>query len=275
MGNIEVMNKRSTAALAFSGALLASCSMIGNKPISDDVLTYGVEPAAAQETIGADNAPELKIIPLNQSFDKSSDGQEPLYWWYASFRMSWPENTNPDFSKDMLIADAAIKPILKNHIDDLVRWRFHRRAGRDGAGHRFSFIFYATVETARDIYRDIENSRIVQEAVAKNLVEAISFDDLNNPQRPDIEDTSDPGWPLTLQKQWPDFIMGMSSTWLGLIGAYVPPEIDVSEQSVEALQPLYRQAEVDVNQVWVYNGNHSFFHHTSAIFGYQPTLTRY
>jgi hypothetical protein len=64
------------------------------------------------------------------------------YWWYARYRLEWPQGAEPDWPVDLLLADRVIKPVLQSHRNEISYWRFHRRAIRDEAGHQFSFIFY-------------------------------------------------------------------------------------------------------------------------------------
>ena len=69
-------------------------------------------------------------------------------WWFARFRMHWPAEEQVNWHLDLLIAHRIVAPALARYGDEIRLWRFHRRAVRDQAGHQFSFIFYASAQTA-------------------------------------------------------------------------------------------------------------------------------
>jgi hypothetical protein len=195
------------------------------------------------------------------------------YWWHCQFKIAWPDNSRIDWGMDVLLAHAVISPILKEHHRDISYWRFHRRAARDGAGHQFSFIFYSKSESAASIYTDIQRSEILKHAEQAGLVEDIITGDPKNPQFPNIEDTSDPNWSLDLQKNWPSFIMGVSSLWLGLINESIegsPDEI----ADINLLLAKYREVDDEVTLTWRNEGQHALLHHLNAIFGYNPLFVR-
>ena len=195
------------------------------------------------------------------------------YWWRCQFKITWPENSNIDWGMDLLLAHAVISPVLQDHYRDISYWRFHRRAARDGAGHQFSFIFYSKPETAASLYRDIQQSSILQQTLEAGLVENVITGDPENPELPNIEDTSDPAWPLDLQKNWPSFIMGVSSLWLGLINESIegsPDEI----ADINLLLAKYREVDDEVTLTWRNEGQHALLHHLNAIFGYNPLFVR-
>jgi hypothetical protein len=142
---------------------------------------------------------------------------EENYWWYARFKMSWPETIKaPDFSKDLIIVNEVIAPVLAVHMDDIKLWRFHRRAARDIAGLQFSFIFYGSPETAREIFNQIDQNPVLAELINEDILLELKLDDLAKPGKKEIADTSDPSWPPSLQNSWPYFIMGVSVMYLDL-----------------------------------------------------------
>lgn len=195
------------------------------------------------------------------------------YWWRCQFRIVWPENSRIDWGMDLLLAHAVISPVLRDYYKDISFWRFHRRAARDGAGHQFSFIFYSTPETAASIYQDVQKSEILKRADQAGLVEKVITGDPRNPQFPNIEDTSDPNWPLDLQKNWPSFIMGVSSLWLGLIDESMPEQPE-QITDINLLLEKYREADAQVSFTWRNEGQHALLHHLNAVFGYTPMSIR-
>jgi hypothetical protein len=170
---------------------------------------------------------------------------------------------------DLLIAHQVVKPVLNRYRKDIVLWRFHRRAGRDETGHRFSFIFYTTAPNARKIYAAIGSSPVLRQLKAKGLVDKVTTDDTNRIGKPEIQDTSDPAWSLPLQKAWPWFIMGVSETWLDLLSRYADAARD-KPRSLSEMQAFYHKMDRKVEAAWKNEGGHAFLHHLNAIFGYGP-----
>ncbi|MEJ2056912.1 MAG: hypothetical protein P8X39_03620 [Desulfofustis sp.] len=207
------------------------------------------------------------LPPASQPAGKES------FWWRCQFKIAWPEQSRLDWSLDLLLAHAVVAPVLENHTDEISYWRFHRRAARDAAGHQFSFIFYSSPEAAASVYLEIEQSTILQQALAAGHVEKVMTGDPAEPGFPDIEDTSDPNWSLDIQKTWPSFIMGVSALWLGLINESIeePPDEAVN---IGALVEKYRQADARITELWRNEGQHAFLHHLNAVFGYHPLFVR-
>ena len=145
------------------------------------------------------------------------------YWWYLRFRMEWLEGNPPAWHTDLLLADLVVRPVLELRRADITLWRVHRRAARDAAGHQFSFIFYATPETARDVFAEIEASPALGMARAGGRVTAVLQDDPLHPSRPERADTSDPAWSAALRTAWPDYLMGASRMWLSLVSQLAAP----------------------------------------------------
>ena len=175
---------------------------------------------------------------------------------------------------DLFLADTVIRPILETYSSKLFRWRFHRRAARDIAGHQFSFIFYASPDVARDIFERIKSNDRLTQAVSSHIIEKVRLDDPEKPARPALADTSDRSWPGTLQKHWPAYIMGVSALWLGLIDEYKDKTVPDGKRDIQALVDAYRDAEEKITNIWYQHGQHALLHHLNAIFGYEPILIR-
>jgi uncharacterized protein YceK len=194
-------------------------------------------------------------------------------WWYASFRINWPQDQDPSLNTDLLIAHRIISPVLDRHRQNIVLWRFHRRAARDEAGHRFSFIFYTTAANARKIYAEIDSSAVLDRMQAEGVVLKVAFDDTNVIKRAGVEATSDRNWSFPLQKAWPYFIMGVSQTWLDLIAQFAEDGRKKPVSTAEMLA-LYNEVGQKVEATWKKEGGHAFLHHLNALFGYGPVNIR-
>ena len=222
--------------------------------------------------------PEIKPvteypIPLPQTLTAPEQNH---YWWYARFKFMWdgkPETI--DFSKNLIIAHQLINPVLRDHDGNIKLWRFHRRAANDGAGHQFSFIFYATPETAEQIFKQIQDHELTHQLIENNIIDVIKLDNPNSPKRPLIEDTSDKSWSITLQQSWPYYIMGVSATWLDLLNRGIDPDKLASSHSIDGQMEYYQSINAALTHLWKKQGEHAFYHHINAIFGYEPMEIRF
>lgn len=190
-------------------------------------------------------------------------------WWSVRFQLYWPERENPHWYLDALLADKLIAPVLTRHRRNITLWRFHRRAARDNAGHRFSFVFYAPPRTAENIFAMIEAERLVHDLIARKRLMKVDFDDPTRIQYPHIEDSSDKSWPGVVQKTWPKFIMGASEMWLDLI--HLLAESESGQKRVDD-DILYRRVHDQISDLWKLEGQHPFLHHLNALFGYEEMI---
>ncbi len=194
-------------------------------------------------------------------------------WWYARFRMDWPKDKDPAWYMDLILAHRIILPVLDQYKKQIPLWRFHRRAGRDPAGHQFSFIFYASRETAQEIYDAIRSSRLLEELIAERLVVDTIYDDTTADLRSDLGATSDPHWSLEIKRTWPYYIMGVSRMWVNLIDEVSKETIKERDLSnLGDLQEDYRKVNEVIEKQWRQEGRHAFLHHLNAIFGYEPLV---
>ena len=214
----------------------------------------------------ASRKPSWHFEHLKQYREVSDKG-----WWYAIFRINWPEDTRVSMHTDVCLAHQVLSPILNDQKENLTLWRFHRRAARDQAGHQFSFIFYASPETADQIFNSLSTNSLLAEMLDTGVIVQISCDDTSIITKPNIEDTSDPNWSPEIQKSWPYFIMGVSQMWLTSITELV--ENNPCEQSPSSLQQMlafYQSIDEALKELWQEEGRHSLLHHLNAIFGYEP-----
>ena len=191
-------------------------------------------------------------------------------WWYARFHIYWPEDEEARWYMGTLIGGEVIAPIFDEYYQDVYIWRIHRRASRDGYGHVFSFIFYSTPQGAQRIYAIIENHAVVKSLLENGRLTRVTTDDVSRITRPNIEDTSDDHWPLSVQKTWPAMIMGASRMWLDLVS-----ELASHESNIDGVDAKYKKVQDDVTRIWREQGQHAILHHMNAIYAYQPLLIRY
>ena len=190
--------------------------------------------------------------------------------WYARFHIDWPEGEETSWYMGTLIGGEVIAPVFDEYYRDVYIWRVHRRAGRDGHGHVFSFIFYSTAQGAQRIYKAIESNTVVKSLLESGRLTRVAVDDVTRITRPNIEDTSDKNWPLSVQKTWPAMIMGISRMWLDLVS-----ELASAESSTGDVEARYKKVQDDITRIWREQGQHTMLHHMNAVYAYQPLLIRY
>ena len=242
---VYLAEKKSLVMVLLIGILIAGCS-VKKKP---------------EHVLSPDHVP-----PGFKSMDNS-------YWWTCNFRIIWPDDSDINWGMDLLLAHAVVSPVLMRHTTNIPFWRFHRRAARDNSGHQFSFLFYSKPEIASLVLTEIAENKLLVDAYDANLIDRVLIDDPNHPQLPNIEDTSDRNWSPDLQKNWPSFIMGTSSLWLGLIDDALPDSPDDSTD-IHTLLEKYREANERITETWRSEGQHALLHHLNAIFGYKPLHIR-
>lgn len=180
----------------------------------------------------------------------------------------------PDWHIDTLLADQVLAPIIANTESRIRLWRFHRRAADDAAGHRFSFLFYADQNTAQAINNEIEKSAVVTALRNDGLLLEVNLAALAKSPDTALEATSDKGWPNEIQRSWPWFIMGISQSWLKLIGEVRATRPLSGEASVADLLEYYGGVQEEVSRLWREHGQHAYLHHLNALFGYQLLIIR-
>jgi hypothetical protein len=219
---------------------------------------------AGCSSLGPSRPPEVK--PVEREAVASEQG-----WWYARFVMNWPDDTDPSWYMDLLLAHRVVSPVLAHYRSDILFWRFHRRAIRDQAGHQFSFIFYASPATAAQIYDALEADECLRELRSSGQIQQVTYDDPSKITRPNIEDASDTSWALPIKKSWPHFILGVSQMWLDLIADYAGQVSNGKTPTKRnEVQTLYKKVDDRIKEAWQEQGRHAFLHHLNAIFEYEP-----
>ena len=194
-------------------------------------------------------------------------------WWGVRFRMNWPPDTDAVWHMDLYLAHQVIMPLLEKNKTDIYLWRFHRRAKRDGAGRQFTFYFYSSPRTAQQIFDALQSNPILIDTLSAGIIDEIVYDNPAHIKQPEIDDTSDKNWPLSIQKTWPYYINGVSQMWLNLVAEIADRDLkDERPASLEEIDSFYRQVDETVTELWQKNGRHAFLHHLNAVFGYEPLI---
>ena len=195
--------------------------------------------------------------------DQTRTAQQPasLGWYYVRFRLQRDDDEGVNSYLDLMLADQVLAPVIDRHGESIPLWRFHRRWPEDAIGHRFSFVFYAATEVAAAVDEQIRNNPLL--AILGDQGHLLEYR-IDAGQVGNVAATSDPAWPATIQREWPVFIMGASRMWLGLL------QTEAALHEANDLHDRYRTTERALDALWFDEGNHAFFHHLSALFGYKP-----
>lgn len=187
-------------------------------------------------------------------------------WQSFCFRLPFDAAGRPVWATDLVLADRVVAPSLRAHAGDVPLWRFHRRAANDEAGHLFSVLLYTTPAVYAAIEHEISAAPSLATLRTAGRVAKVSFDCRPTQRLPDLAATSDPAWNPVIQRTWPYFIMGVSASWLALIGelaAELPP-------APPDLVTAYAAIDARIAQLWGQQGQHAYLHHLSGVYGYKP-----
>ncbi len=224
---------------------------------------------AGSSAMQGDAAPLLEPVKASLSAEQADRA-----WWQLRFKLIWPENEYPNFSAHSLIAEQLLLPVITAHEERLTLWRFHRRASRDAAGNQFSLIFYTDEATAAQINNDISMNPLTYSLIDNAIIEKTAFSKRTQQELGLLEQTSDPQWPIEIQRSWPYFIMGASQSWLMLVQE-ISQGLELDDTiSYSGLITHYQRVDQAVNAQWVDYGQRAYLHHLNAIFGYQPLRIR-
>jgi hypothetical protein len=200
--------------------------------------------------------------------------QPERFWWRVRFKLIWPEGEQPDFSRHLLIAEQLYMPTISSHESEIPLWRFHRRAARGDAGNQFSLIFFSDAATAEQLNEDIVSNPLTDWLLDQGMIDKVRFGKHSKEELGLLEQSSDPSWPMEIQRSWPYFIMGVSQSWLVLIqelSGEIPLEGNVS---YDELLDHYQKVDLELSAQWREYGQHAYLHHLSAVFGYEPIKLR-
>lgn len=194
-------------------------------------------------------------------------------WWSIAFIVQWDQEQEPDWHLDALLADQVCAPALAERGTDVGLWRFHRRAGYDETGHRFSLLVYTDTPTAESLYEGVRERSVLQWLESEGRVTSVTLTRVHAPEQSSVAGSSDRAWPPEIQASWPWYIMGVSQTWLSLIDQ-VRAEDPLEDGSTVALLEHYETVNERVNDLWRNHGQHVYLHHLNALFGYAPLVIR-
>ena len=191
-------------------------------------------------------------------------------WYAARFSLYWEKGQEPDWYLGTLLGGEVIPPILAQYAQQITCWRVHRRAVHDKTGHVFSFIFYSSEASAAMIYRQLQGNKLLAKLQKEQRLLKVSYDPLTANSDVTLADTSDPVWPETIRKTWPFFMMGASQMWLAQVQI-----LKHDTQKNHAIEARYKIIQNKMTELWQQQGQHSLVHHLSALYAYQPVLTRF
>jgi hypothetical protein len=212
----------------------------------------------------------LPPAPAPLSLEGIPGDGEPV-WQRTRFWIHWPQDEDPAWHVDALLAHRVIGPVLERNRASIALWRFHRRAARDGAGHSLSFLVYAPPARGEALCRGLREDPRVGALIRAGVLDKVACSSPPGKRAALVEGTSDPGWPSEIQRTWPWYIQGVSEMWLRLIDQLADPGGDRADPAtVEDLVAHYRALHGELTGLWAEEGEHAFLHHLNALFAYEP-----
>jgi hypothetical protein len=193
-----------------------------------------------------------------------SETQGQARWTYLRFRLARDRTGEVDSYLDALIADQILSGAIAREANEILLWRFHRRWPDDPTGHQFSFIFFARPMVADRLIARVRADPVLDRLREEGHLADFRVDRTSPELGAAAGATSDPSWPPAIQLEWPKFIMGASRMWLGLV------QSEAAKHAELELHERYQAVETALDELWFEQANHAFFHHLSALFGYQP-----
>lgn len=200
-------------------------------------------------------------------------GQTDSSWHSCRARWHWSEGVGPPWGGDGLLAVAVFAPLVESADLELSLWRFHRRAARDDAGRRFSFIYRGTASSADSIRHWIKTHPMVHALLEDGVLEEMDCSEVAYWSGTSLAATSDKNWSEVMQQVWPYYINGVSRMWLALMQEQIGPMR--GERTLQQLLRDSERAHQITTGIWQLEGQHALLHHLSSVFGYQPLLIRY
>ena len=194
-------------------------------------------------------------------------------WHQVRTYFSWPAGEEINFIDPMIVAHRVFKPVLAQSAREIYLWRFHQRALRDAGGKQITFFIFTTPKHFSAIENEVRENTILQQMMADGVIQRLESGvvQVSNPHM--LAGISDEKWPEQLQDAWPLYANGASAAWLALVDSFAA-ERCADDAPYSALKGCFQKVAADVDVNWRMHGQHAFFHHLSAIFGYRPVYMR-
>lgn len=183
-----------------------------------------------------------------------------MKWTQIAFHIRWDYEQDPPRYLDTLIACEILQPILEDEMDNLIYWRFHRRACKDHAGQIFRLSVYAKKKFGERIIEDVLADPLLEKLQASGLVSNVTTERK--------EHIADERWHESIQSAWCPFIQGVCGCWLSLAMEYAKEPRKLCDGTVIGLCEAYICVEKKLSEVWREELSHPILHHLNALFGY-------
>ena len=192
-------------------------------------------------------------------------------WYFYRFRL----NDNFGSTKwwiDLFIIDQIIRKVIEstNPNFGINLWRFHRRAGKDMAGHQLSFLCYI-YKNSNKIDGFIKNTKAFKVLSGNNILKEYYIEKGGK----DIDGSGDRHWPEEIGKTWPYFIHGASRSIMEMLKLMTMDfQIDIDSKNILDIEEFYIKIKERLDYIWYCHGGGAFLHHLNALFGYENIKTR-
>lgn len=195
-------------------------------------------------------------------------------WYFYRFRLYDDFNKETKWWLDLFIIDQIVRKVIENNSisNKIDLWRFHRRKGKDIAGHQFSFLCYTKKKNSKKIDKFIKNTDGFKILSNNNILGKYFIEEGGE----GINGSGDRHWPEKISYSWPYFIQGVSRSIMEMIKLitfdYYINNITDMDNLLE-IEELYQKVDKHLDYYWYEYGGHAFLHHLNGLFGYQKTKT--
>jgi len=203
---------------------------------------------------------------------KKKKANNLIKWYFYRFRLSGDFDKETKWWLDIFIIDQIVRKIIeKTSINSKIYlWRFHRRKGKDIAGHQFSFLCYTNQSNSDEIYKFINNTDAFKILSKNDILKEYFIEEGGK----EIDGSGDRHWPEKISKSWPYFIQGASRSMVEMIKLITNDTLcSINSNNILEIEEFYQKVDKLLEYYWYEYGGHAFLHHLNGLFGYQKTKT--
>jgi len=169
-----------------------------------------------------------------------------------------------DKSIDLMIIDKTIRQLI-NQYGPNTNWTFYRFAENKindiNSSHGIQFKIENV--TIHKIKKQIDKNNTINQLSENGYIQEINYYEKIS--------IADPVWPLEMRQNWHFLANGFCKFILGLIQYHIITNKVNLSNNIEDRICEYKEINKEISKLYNNWSNHAFFHHISAIFGYEKT----
>jgi len=178
-----------------------------------------------------------------------------------------------DSSIHYLIVEELLFNIVNRYEAIIYPWRLHRMFIKKKT-NEFKFKFYCSKWTFNFIRNKVLSNYSMQELLNKRIIKRVEYYKYPYGTN-EIGSDNDISWDYFIKEIWPYYICGVSKSWVYMIHKIFDKVKKENYLNNCHLYPLenrlkyYEKVKNEIEWSWINYGNHAFFHHANALFGYK------